>query len=147
MMSAAHPCGAPWPAGSPVIQSLVRHHTAAERSASNRAFTAQRPRWASGEAGDDRYDLARPPTRADLPDLRPLDRVVNGATYRHARDARRPSQYGGGVCTLLVRRVNDHVELLFHASPETGAIMTDEQTIEIAQALTTATENRRAGSR
>ncbi len=65
-------------------------------------------------------------------------------THRFALDARRPSEFGGGMCTLLVRRVNDRVELLFHASPETGAVMTTAQAVMIAQALTTAAENRRS---
>ena len=47
-----------------------------------------------------------------------------GETYRQAIDARRPSEYGGGACTVLVRRVNGTVELLFHADPRTGAVMT-----------------------
>jgi hypothetical protein len=42
------------------------------------------------------------------------------------------------MCTVLVRRVNNRVELLFHASPQTGAVMTPAEAILIAQALTTA---------
>lgn len=77
-----------------------------------------------------------------------VDPVVNGVeNYRHATAARRPFAYGGGACTLLVRRIDDQVELLFHATPETGAIMTEEQAIEIADALTTAASGRRTGSR
>jgi hypothetical protein len=59
---------------------------------------------------------------------------------RHAIDARRVFAYGGGACTLLVLRNTDScVELLFHASPETGAVLTVEQAVELAQALTEAT--------
>ncbi len=47
----------------------------------------------------------------------------------------------GGRCTLLVRRLNDQIELLFHATPETGAIMTPTQAVEIAEALIAAAEN------
>jgi hypothetical protein len=64
-----------------------------------------------------------------------------GETYRRAFDARRPSEYGGGVCTVLVRRVNGTVELLFHADPRTGAVMTPAQAIEVAEALTVAAED------
>lgn len=71
--------------------------------------------------------------------LPPQGQSVTGhESYRHAIEARRPSPYGGGICTLLVRRIGDRVELLFHASPETGAIMTEQQAIELAQALTAA---------
>lgn len=63
-------------------------------------------------------------------------------SHRFALEARRPSEYGGGACTLLVRLVNGQVELLFHAIPQTGAIMTPTQAIEIAHALTKAAENR-----
>ena len=73
-----------------------------------------------------------------------------GETYRRAIDARRPSEYGGGVWTVLVRRVNGTVELLFHADPRTGAVMTPAQAIEVAEALTVAAEDltlhRRPGS-
>jgi hypothetical protein len=67
---------------------------------------------------------------------------VSAETHRFALDARRPSEFGGGLCTVLVRRVNNRVELLFHASPQTGAIMTPAEAILIAQALTTAAEKR-----
>lgn len=61
--------------------------------------------------------------------------------YRHAIDARRTIDYGGGACTLLVfRRIDSSVELLFHASPETGAVLTAEQAVELAQALIDATQ-------
>jgi hypothetical protein len=39
---------------------------------------------------------------------------------------------------VLVRRIDCRVELLFHACPETGAVMTPAQAIEIAEALTEA---------
>ncbi|HEX8761722.1 MAG TPA: hypothetical protein VF734_17515 [Pseudonocardiaceae bacterium] len=77
-----------------------------------------------------------------MPDLRSLDPSVNThESHRHAIDAQRPSEYGGGRCTLLVRRLNDQIELLFHATPETGAIMTPTQAVEIGQALIAAAEN------
>lgn len=67
---------------------------------------------------------------------------MSAETHRFALDARRPSEFGGGLCTVLVRRVNNRVELLFHASPQTGAVMTPAEAILIAQALTTAAEKR-----
>lgn len=63
---------------------------------------------------------------------------MSAETHRFALDARRPSEFGGGTCTVLVRRINNQVELLFHASPQTGAVMTPAQAILIAQALMTA---------
>ena len=63
-----------------------------------------------------------------------------GETYSQAIDARRPSEYGGGACTVLVRRVNGTVELLFHADPRTGAVMTAAQAVEVGEALTVAAE-------
>ena len=63
---------------------------------------------------------------------------MSAETHRFALDARRPSEFGGGMCTVLVRRVDNRVELLFHASPQTGAVMTPAEAILIAQALTTA---------
>lgn len=67
---------------------------------------------------------------------------MSAETHRFALDVRRPSDFGGGMCTVLVRRISGRVELLFHASPETGAVMTPVQAIQIAQALTTAAEDR-----
>jgi len=61
--------------------------------------------------------------------------------HRHVIDARRPIQYGGGACNLLLRSVNGQVELLFHATPQTGAVMTRAQAVELAQALTVAAES------
>ncbi len=62
-------------------------------------------------------------------------------SYRHAIDARRLFAYGGGACTLLVlRSAEGQVELLFHATPETGAVLTVEQAVELAQALSEATQ-------
>jgi hypothetical protein len=43
-----------------------------------------------------------------------------GETYRHVVDARRPFKYGGGACTVLVRRVDVTVEVLFQADLRTG---------------------------
>lgn len=63
---------------------------------------------------------------------------MSAETHRFALDVRRPSEFGGGMCTVLVRRVNNRVELLFHASPQTGAVMTPSEAILIAQALATA---------
>lgn len=60
---------------------------------------------------------------------------------RHVIDARRPIQYGGGACNLLLLHSNEHVELLFHATPQTGAVMTSAQAVELAQALTTAVKS------
>jgi hypothetical protein len=37
--------------------------------------------------------------------------------------------------------VNGTVELLFHADPRTGAVMTPAQAIEVAEALTVAAED------
>jgi hypothetical protein len=66
---------------------------------------------------------------------------------RHAIDALQPSEYGGGTCTVLVRRIDGRVELLFHACPETGAVMSPAQAVEIAAALTEApVENRGTSS-
>jgi hypothetical protein len=58
-----------------------------------------------------------------------------GETYRHAIDARRVPKYGGGACTILVRRVGDRVELLFHAALNTGAALTREEAAELSAAL------------
>jgi hypothetical protein len=61
-------------------------------------------------------------------------------TYRRAIDARRVTQYGGGACTILVRRVDNQVELLFHAALNTGASLSDSQALEVADALRTAAQ-------
>lgn len=61
-------------------------------------------------------------------------------TYRHAFEARRVVQHGGGACTILVRRVGGDVQLLFHAVLETGAVLTEQQVTELIQALSAATE-------
>ncbi len=55
-----------------------------------------------------------------------------GETYRRAIDARRVS---GGPCTILVRRVEDRVELLFHAVLDTGASLCQEDAAKVAEAL------------
>jgi hypothetical protein len=70
-----------------------------------------------------------------------LSRQHPGETYRHAFDVRRPSEYGDGACTVLVRCVHGQVELLFHADPTTGAVMTPAQAAQIAAALTEAAES------
>ena len=67
-----------------------------------------------------------------------MSRQHPGETYRHAIDARRVTQYGGGACTLLVRRVGESIELLFHASLDTGAALTEGQAAELAEALAQA---------
>jgi hypothetical protein len=53
----------------------------------------------------------------------------------------RPYEFGGGFCNIVIRRVNDHIELLFHADPRTGALLTTEQAVEMAQALTDAAKD------
>jgi hypothetical protein len=63
--------------------------------------------------------------------------VSRNHKHRHVIDARRPIQYGGGACNLLLLNGDEHVELLFHATPQTGAVMTPAQAAELAQALTT----------
>lgn len=62
-----------------------------------------------------------------------------GETYRHAIDGRRPSGYGGGACTVLVRAVDGTVEVLFHADLRTAAVLTVAQVGELTDALTAAT--------
>jgi hypothetical protein len=47
-----------------------------------------------------------------------------------------------GMCTVLVRRIDGRGELLFHACPETGAVLSPAQAVEIAAALTAAAEDR-----
>lgn len=59
-------------------------------------------------------------------------------TYRAAMEARCPADYGGGVCTLLVRRVGGQMQLLHHAALSTGAVLTPEEAIELADSLTAA---------
>lgn len=58
-----------------------------------------------------------------------------GETYRYAINARRVTEHGGGSCTILVRRVGDRVELLFHAALNTGAALTSEEAAELSNAL------------
>ena len=114
-------------------------------------YTAH-PLWRLGRPlrapAADGHRLAREPLQPDLSGLRPLDHPMkSNESHRHAIDAQRPLEYGGGRCTLLVRRLNDQIELLFHATPETGAIMTPAQALEMAKALTTAAENQLRGNR
>jgi hypothetical protein len=54
---------------------------------------------------------------------------------------------GRGGTTVVSDLPAAHGELLFHACPETGAVMAPVQAIEIAEALTEAEENRARGSR
>ncbi len=61
-----------------------------------------------------------------------------GETYRAAIQARCPAGTGGGVSTLLVRRVDGRVQLLHHAVLSTGAELTDEQVDEVVAMLTAA---------
>jgi hypothetical protein len=60
---------------------------------------------------------------------------VSRERYRHVIDAKRPHEFGGGLCNLLIRRINDHVELLFHADLRTGAALSTEQAVQVAHAL------------
>jgi hypothetical protein len=70
---------------------------------------------------------------------RPRVHEINRSdSHRFALSTRRPPHYGGGTCTILVRHVSGHVELLFHADPRTGSIMTPTQASDIAHALTQA---------
>jgi hypothetical protein len=64
-----------------------------------------------------------------------MSRQHPGETYRHAVDGRRVQEYGGGACTILVRRVGDRIEVLFHAALDTGAALSREQAAELAEAL------------
>lgn len=63
-------------------------------------------------------------------------------TYRAGIEARRTTEAGGGVCTLLVRRVDGRVELLYHAALSTGAELSDDQAVELAEHLTEAARRR-----
>ncbi|MPZ65548.1 MAG: hypothetical protein GEU83_08530 [Pseudonocardiaceae bacterium] len=62
-----------------------------------------------------------------------------GEIYRADLEARRPAETGGGMCTLIVRRVNDRVQLLHHGVLSTGAELTDDEASEVAGYLTGAT--------
>jgi hypothetical protein len=79
------------------------------------------------------------PSGPDLHVLRPLERPVSsqhpGEIFRHAIDARCVREYGSRACTILVRRVGDRVELLFHAALNTGAALTREEAAELFAAL------------
>lgn len=63
-----------------------------------------------------------------------------GETYRADLEARRPPECGGGLCTLIVRRVDGRVQLLHHGVLSTGAELSDDQAREVAGYLTAATE-------
>lgn len=67
-----------------------------------------------------------------------MSRQHPGETWRHAVHARRVHEHGGGSATLLVRVVDGRIELLFHAVPKTGAVLTVALAEELATALTTA---------
>ncbi|MQA11931.1 MAG: hypothetical protein GEU98_26005 [Pseudonocardiaceae bacterium] len=56
-------------------------------------------------------------------------------TYRRCIETRRLTEFGGGACTLLVRSLDGCVHVLFHCSPETGAVLTGEQARALADAL------------
>ncbi|HET9118329.1 MAG TPA: hypothetical protein VFN75_09715 [Pseudonocardiaceae bacterium] len=71
---------------------------------------------------------------------RPVSPQHPGETYRHAIDARRVQEYDGGACTILVRRVGDRVELLFHAALNTGAALTRKEAAELSAVLREASE-------
>lgn len=66
--------------------------------------------------------------------VRIVDESHTESAY-HCVEGRRPREYGGGACNVLTRRYDGRVELLFHAAPETAAVLTDEQAREIAAAL------------
>lgn len=67
-------------------------------------------------------------------------------TYRAVLHARRPEGTGGEACTLIVRRVNGRIELLFHEVLSTGAVLTDEQADALAGRLIGATRRERQQS-
>jgi hypothetical protein len=95
-----------------------------------------RPLWSS--AARRRRPARRPvgsPPRLKRPLGRPVSAQHPGESYRHAVDARRPSAYGEGAATVLVRAVDGTVELLFHADLRTGAVLTFAQAAEVADAL------------
>lgn len=63
-----------------------------------------------------------------------------GETYRASIQTRRPSEFGGGACYLIVRRIDGRIELIFHGATETAAELTNDQAHEVADCLTTATD-------
>ncbi len=63
-----------------------------------------------------------------------------GETYRAVMHARRPGD--GEPCTLIVRRVNGRVELLYHGALSTGATLSDDEADELAGHLVGATRRR-----
>jgi allophanate hydrolase subunit 2 len=65
--------------------------------------------------------------------------VTGEETYRAVIEARRPTDTGGGACTLTVRRVDGRVQLLHHGVLSTGAVLSDEQAHELAGYLVSAT--------
>ena len=63
-----------------------------------------------------------------------------GETYRAVMHARRPDD--GEPCTLIVRRFNGRVELLYHGVLSTGATLSDDEADELAGHLVGATRRR-----
>lgn len=61
-----------------------------------------------------------------------------GESYRGVIAARCTAD-GGGPCTLIVRRVADRIELLFHGVVSTGADMSEIQADELTGHLMGAT--------
>lgn len=60
--------------------------------------------------------------------------------YRYCLGAKTPPDCASGACTLLVRRIDNRVELLHHAALHTGAALTDEQARDVASALLAAAD-------
>ncbi len=56
--------------------------------------------------------------------------------------ARRPAETGGGACTLILRRVNGRIELLFHGVLSTGAVPTDDDADALTRHVTAARRER-----
>ncbi|MPZ64281.1 MAG: hypothetical protein GEU83_01715 [Pseudonocardiaceae bacterium] len=63
-----------------------------------------------------------------------------GETYRATIETRRPAETGGGMCTLIVRRVAGRVQLLHHGVLSTGAELTDDEAHELAGYVTAPPE-------
>ena len=66
-------------------------------------------------------------------------RLVDGdhvESAYHCVQGRKMRGYGnGGACSILSRRYDDRVELMFHADPSLGAVLTAAQAREVADAL------------
>ncbi len=67
-----------------------------------------------------------------------MTRQHPGETYRATIAARCPSESGGGACTLILRRVNGRIELLFHGVLSTGAVLTDDDADALTRHVTAA---------